>query len=72
MAGVITFTSATGNTVKVTTPVTGSFNARLAVGSYEVIGTSPQYNGGGPCTVPAPVVVTAGQQVTVDVVCIRR
>ena len=70
MNGVITFTSSAGDAVTVNTRPTGSFIARLDVGTYEVTGTSQQFdNGQQLCRVMAPVVVTAGEQVAIDVVC---
>ena len=52
----------------------GTFSVTVDPGTYEVVGTSPNYNGGrATCTTrPRTVRVRAGQHVDVDVQCPMR
>jgi hypothetical protein len=68
----VTFLGSGGRRIAAVARDNGRFRVNLPSGIYAVTGTSPRFDDGEQqCTSEAPVVVSAGRTVTVDVSCHR-
>lgn len=74
--GEVTFTNvATGAVWNIPTEPNGTFNAYITPGTYNAVGTTPQYvinDAEGTCSADKRVVVRLNQTVTTTVVCSRK
>ncbi len=73
LTGQITLHGANGTRFAITVGANGRFAVPVTVGTYTVIGRSPQYEGGtADCQAPGPVTVTKGVTSSVEVDCQER